>query len=125
MPLESRYRVTGTPDSSVAVAGQFWAPRNRPRRVDFSYSAIDGAGLKRILLIMTTTKLSLGAGTMLEDGTYFGVAVWNAAARDYVDVPGVYLTEYEARANGGGAMGARLVRWTVSGGSVTTRRGLR
>lgn len=56
MPLESRYRVAGTPDSSVAVVGQFWASRNRPGPVELSYSPIDGAGIKRILLIMTNAE---------------------------------------------------------------------
>lgn len=46
---------TGSPERQIppwAVAGQFWAPRNRPRRVELSYSPIDGAEIKRILLIM-------------------------------------------------------------------------
>jgi hypothetical protein len=72
-----------------------------------------------------TTALKLNAETTLADGAYYGVATWSAPARDYVDVPGAYQTEHEARTNGGGEVGSRLVRWTVYRGSVTTRRGLR
>lgn len=79
---------------------------------------------------MTTTKiadvvLKLGQAAPVADGTYFGVATWSTAQRDYLDVPGVYASEPAAREGGGGATGSRLVRFTVHGGSVTTRKGLR
>lgn len=69
--------------------------------------------------------LVLGHSVDIADGVYFGVATWDGSHRDYLDVPGVYASEGEARANGGGATGSRLVRWTISKGVVTTRRGLR
>jgi hypothetical protein len=75
---------------------------------------------------LSNTKLYLGSDTDLADGTYYGVARWDSAHRDYRDVPGVYHSESDARSLGGAAaVGSRIVRWTVYRGSVTTRRGLR
>lgn len=73
----------------------------------------------------TTMLLRLGAETEMADGVYYGIATWSALDRLYRDVAGLYRSEYDAREAGGGAMGSRLVRWTVHSGLVTTRRGLR
>jgi hypothetical protein len=72
---------------------------------------------------MANVALKLGQPTTVADGIYFGVAAWSAKARDYLDIPGLYGSESEARAHS--PMGTRLVRWSVADGSVTTRRGLR
>lgn len=105
MPLESRYRVIGTPDSSVAVAGQFWAPKNRPGRVELSYSPIDRAKIKRILLIMTTTtKPEIiatrttfdGAVSLGGDRLFAGPTIARALPRDVVWVVAGEVCAYEA-----------------------------
>ena len=70
-------------------------------------------------------KLHLGSETEAADGVHFGLAVWDAAKRDYADVAGLFASESDARKGGGDKIGTRLVRWTVSKGFVTTRRGLR
>lgn len=71
-------------------------------------------------------KFSLGNATDAADGTYYVVAVWDAKKRDYVDDPsaGVFRSGTDAQLAGARKMGTRLVRYTVSDGFVTTRRGL-
>lgn len=70
------------------------------------------------------TRLSLSTDdTSVPDGTYYGIATWSTKARDYVDQPGIYESESEARKHC--PMGTRTVRWTVFRGLVTTRKGLR
>lgn len=71
---------------------------------------------------LTDAMLKLGQETTVPDGTYYGTAAWDTKARDYLDRPGLYRTEGDARKNC--PMGTRMVRWTVHNGSVTTRRGL-
>jgi len=71
-------------------------------------------------------RLSMNLDVDLADGTYYGVALWDRKARDYLDVPGLYAQQSDARDAGRAvvSVGSRPVRWTVFRKSVTTRKAL-
>ncbi len=76
--------------------------------------------------LIPDASLTLGGATTVPDGTWYAIAVWNSKRRDYFDDPakGLHPSQDIGAMQLSLPVGSRLVRYTVSKGYVTTRRGL-